>query len=72
MRRELKAIEAKLIELLGNKATEVRLLKARLSCHHCKNFIYANNIYNCNLYGEIPKDFVTKGCDSWITDISKR
>lgn len=70
MRTELKSILEQLATLIGPKSHEVTLLKARLSCRNCKNSDYENNIWICDLYGEIPKEFVSQGCDSWINNIT--
>lgn len=69
MRQELLAIKARLTELLGAKSHEVLHLKIRLTCRNCKNSNCVANVWICKLYGEIPKDFIEQGCDSWINNI---
>jgi hypothetical protein len=70
MRSELKAIQARLTELLGKNSHEVFHLKVRLNCRNCKNSDCKANVWICNLYGEIPKEFIEEGCDSWINNIA--
>jgi hypothetical protein len=70
MQTKLKAILEQLATLIGPTSNEVTLLKARLSCRNCKNSDCKNNIWVCTLYGEIPKEFISRGCGSWINNIT--
>lgn len=70
MRTELKSILEQLVTLIGPNSHEVTILNSRLSCRNCKNADYKSNEWICNLYGAIPKDFISQGCDSWINNIT--
>lgn len=51
-------------EELYPSATEVYILKERLSCRKCKNVVYGESV-TCKLYGPVPEEFVNQGCDVW-------
>ena len=75
MWNELKAIHARLQELLGAKHPDCILLGATLNCRNCNQSRYrgkvngAADVWECLLYGFIPKEHLGDGCDSWVNNV---
>ena len=70
MRTELVAIKNRLEQLIGKNSHEVLHLNIRLNCRNCRNSTNIKGVWNCKLYGDIPEQYISEGCDSWVNNIT--